>query len=254
MKITKRDLKVVLLLIGILSAFLAYQMYFSTKLEEIEAEHNKQAQLEKEIKELEEKQSHEKEYRDNMAKWETEILAKLTEFPVYQRYEDGILYLRHLEEEFDVYFGDYTVLEAASVQKVTGKVNYNDYATQLLSANTTTSYITTYEVFKELVNYIYADEEVTRVIDTLNITVDSETGELKGNLVMQAYAMIGGDRKYEEVEIPGYDELYDEDYEYETDPETGETISMIGVENIFGEKETEPETDENGEIIEPEEE
>ncbi len=256
MKITRRDLKVILLLVGILSAFLAYQMYFSKKLDEIEAEQNKQAQLEKEIKELQQKKDQEPKLKADMATWEKEILEKLNEFPVYQKYEDGILYLRHLEEEFDIYFGKYTILEASAVQNVTGKVNGKDYATQLLAANTNTTYVTTYEDFKELVDYIYADENVTRVINNVTMTFDRTTGQLSGNLVMDAYAMIGGDRVYEDVEIPGYDELYEEDFEYETDPDTGETISMIGVENIFGTIETTEavETDEYGNVIEPEEE
>ena len=129
MRVTRRDIKVILLLIGILSAFITYQFYLKSKLEDIDKVKDQITTLKAEIDDLRIKKRSENLFREQMGNQEKEVNAKIAEFPESQWYEDGILFLNYLEkrhelneeeEEIKIYYHRYQFTEATAVETVMG--------------------------------------------------------------------------------------------------------------------------------------
>lgn len=74
------------------------------------------------------------------------------------------------------------------------------------------NFLTTYEGFKELSDYIRDFPEPT-VIDNVSVSYDSSTGALAGNLTLKRFALTGTGKEYKSAVIDGID---------------------IGTDNIFG--------------------
>lgn len=99
---------------------------------------------------------------------------------------------------------------AASNQAAAGKENITTMTG--LESTITMNFQTTYEGFKQLVDYInhYPDKTV---IDSVSVSRDSSTNELTGSLVLKRYALAGTGKVYE---TPTIDDI------------------SIGTDNIFG--------------------
>ncbi|MBR6364518.1 MAG: hypothetical protein IKS10_00250 [Lachnospiraceae bacterium] len=266
MRITKRDIKVILLLIGILSAFITYQFYLKTKLDDISKKEDEIATLKTEIEDLKMKKRSENLFRTQMAEQDKEVKAKIDEFPANQWYEDGILFLNYMEKrdellddeekKMKIYFDRYTFTEATMVESVIGKLNMTPRHISLLDANTKAEFICDYETLKEMVRVIYANDDTKRMIRNMNIEV-KWTGDfpLKGDIEFSSFAIDDDnnkDRVYVPVKVPGYEKVYEKTFtdgqpngeEYvpetivSTDPDTGETKyendDIIGLDCVFG--------------------
>lgn len=274
MRVTRRDIKVILLLIGILSAFITYQFYLKTKLDDIDKVKDQITTLKAEIDDLRTKKRSENLFREQMGNQEKEVNAKIAEFPESQWYEDGILFLNYLEkrhelneeeEEIKIYFHRYQFTEATAVETVMGKLNMAGRKITLLDATTNAHFICDYDALKEMINQIYSNGDTKRMIRTLNIEV-KWTGDfpLVGDVTFSSFAMNDDNnenRKYIPVKVPGYEKVYDatitdgepNGQEYiphtapETDPDTGELVTdpdtgetkmvnddVIGIDCVFG--------------------
>lgn len=261
MRITKRDIKVILLLIGILSAFITYQFYLKSKLDDIEQKENEITKLQTEIKELKAKKQNETLYRTKMGEWEKEVTKKEQEFPADQWYEDGILFLNYMEqrhnlydeEEMKIYFNRYEIKEAEEIDVVNGKMSKAGRRIALADATTYAEFICDYASLKELVNVIYANKDTKRMIRSMNIEVKKGSYlPLDGDINFSSFAIQDLNNKelapYKPVPVPGYEKIYDatvkQTGEYvpetivSTDPDTGETKveydDIVGIDCVFG--------------------
>jgi len=260
MRITRRDIKVVLLLIGILSAFVVYQFYFKNQLDEIETKNNEITQLEKDIEELEKKSIYKEKYRKDMGDMDNQVIAKVNEFPADQWYEDGIMFLDYMErrhqlekykeEKMKIYFHTYEFTEATTVDTLLGELNTKMRLIELRDATTKAEFYCDYSALKEMVKAIYANKDTRRMIREMNIEVKwNGTFPLEGDIQFSSFAMYDPDhgkdpREYKRVEIPGYEEVYKKtivegvDYVPATvvNTDTGETEydDIIGIDCVFG--------------------
>lgn len=274
MRVTRRDIKVILLLIGILSAFITYQFYLKSKLDDISTVEDQISKLQEEIADLKIKQRSEKAFRTQMGNQETEVNNKIKEFPEDQWYEDGLLFLNYMEqrhnlneeeEEMKIYFHRYQFTEATAVESVMGKLNMTGRKITLLDATTNAHFICDYEALKEMIRLIYTNGDTKRMIRSLNVEV-KWTGDfpLSGDITFSSFAMNDDNndkRAYIPVKVPGYEKIYDvtitdgkpNGKEYvphtapETDPDTGELVTdpdtgetkmvnddIIGIDCVFG--------------------
>lgn len=261
MRITKRDIKVILLLIGILSAFITYQFYLKSKLDDIQKKEDEITKLQNEIAELKVKQQSAEMYRRQMGKWDKEITEKEQEFPADQKYEDGILFLNYMEQrhklydedEMKIYFNRYEVKEAEEIDVVNGKMSKLGRRIALLDAYTYAEFICDYDSLKEMINVIYANKDTKRMIRSMNLEVKwNGTFPLDGNIEFSSFAIKDGNNPdlapYVPVPVPGYEKIYDATVKetgvyvpetiVSTDPDTGETKveydDIVGIDCIFG--------------------
>lgn len=253
MRVTRRDIKVILLLIGILAAFITYQFYFKTKLDDIQVQEDKITALKAEIEDLEKKKAFESVYRKQMADQDKEVEEKISEFPADQWYEDGIVFLDYMErrhilkedkEKIKIYFNKYGFTEATTVESVIGQLNTYDRRISLLDATTKAEFISDYDGLKEMIRVIYGKDaetgsKIKRMIRTMNVEVKwNGTFALEGDIEFSSFAMADAGskkREYTPVKVPGYEDVYEttivKNQEYvphtapETDPDTGELVT-----------------------------
>lgn len=219
MKITRRDLGVLMIIAGIIIAFLGYKMSFEPNQEEIETLQNEQSQLKKDIEAL-------KPIKEDAPKWEKliedykkNIKDILDEFPAGVKQEDNIMYVVELLDKLNIEIPSFSATEAAMKQEIKGAGSLEGQTYQLLTAGLNMVYkVDAYQDMKDMLDYFYSDKEHKRTLDSIGLSFDKETGEISGSAALTQYVMTDGNKKYEEVELP---------------------LEEIGIENgcIFGETE-----------------
>ena len=215
MKITRRDLSVIMILTGVLAVFLVYQVYFTKKQAEVEALQAEQKSIQAQINELQPVKDNAPKYNSEMERFKTDLDEKVSEFPANVKYENGVMYMVELEENLAVTIPNFTVNEAEEVGSVEGLGSLFGYTYTLGKSAVNMSYtLETYDDMKEFINYVYGDEKNKRTISTMSMVFDNKTGEISGSVELSMFAMNDGTKIYEEEELP-----------YES----------VGVESIFGE-------------------
>lgn len=215
MKITRRDLGVIMILVGIMAIFLTYRLSFTKKQAEVEALQAEQASLRSQIDELQPIKDAADFYEKEMERFEKEIKETVEEYPVNVLFEDGIMYVVGIVDEMDVKIPNLTFTPSTAVSTVEGTGSFAGRTFELLRASESMTYTAAdYDTLKELLKYIYSDENNKKTITAISMTFDSATGEISGSLNVNMFAMSDGSRLYEPVELP---------------------LDKLGLEHIFGE-------------------
>lgn len=224
MKITRRDLGVIMILVGFFAAFLVYQLYFTDMQTQVEALQEEQKSLKTQISELQPVVDDAPYYESEMERFQTDISDMMDEFSVDVLYEDGIMYVVELEENLAISIPSFSTTEASVSDTVEGAGSLAGYNYTLASSSLSFSYtLDSYDDMKDFVNYIYDDKENKRTITSISMSFGSTTGEITGSVVINTYAMSDGVKDYEEQDLP---------------------LDDLGVENIFGEIEETEEAEE----------
>lgn len=206
MKITRRDLGVLMIIAGILIAFLAYKMSFESTLEEIETLQDEQRSIQAEIDSVTPLKVAAPTYEANMKKMNENIGKIMDEFAPDIWQEDNIMYVVEVLDNINVEVPNFSAAPAAPIQTVdgTGTLAGKKYTLGRAAINATYK-AETYEDLKEYINYIYSDETVKRVIDSITMAFDINEGNIAGATTIYQYVMNDDTRKYEPVELPDDD-------------------------------------------------
>lgn len=221
MKVSKRDIGILLFVIGAIAAFCVYQFYFRGAM-------NSKKTYEDESKQLQQRLNKYLNVDENaviaeMAKNAEDLSKKAEIYPAAYRYEDIIMYLdkwQSLPYEEMYYFKTYTIEETQVSNVVGGIIDWDqtnripiETSYMFSSANLKTTFGTnSYKGFKDMVNKIYLDP-APKTIRTLNAVFDASTGFIAGDITIDFFNVHNGNNVYVPVEI-------------------GDV--KTGVENIFG--------------------
>lgn len=216
MKISKKEIYMLLALLGIGIAVCAWQFGFkkiNAQTEELRAETEL---LQTEIQKY-------TAVKDNIALYTTgienatnNIVDVLQNFPVTILEEDMIMLGRSLEKTIDdTYVSNVTFGSAANVYVATSKpveattvpISYSLYNNKIL-----VSYKTTYEGFKDIIDYVCENKNCMSVAD-FSIAYDELTGLVTGTTSVNMYSVAGTDKEYTQQNLSGV---------------------SIGTDNIFG--------------------
>ncbi len=197
MKVTKRDVGLLIMLVGILAAILSYNFLYQKNIEKAEAETAK-------LKELQDTQAGLKELEDNLPFYKSEIERMdeenaeiVAHYPADVLPENEIMYAVELQENTDVY---YSALSYGSpVELSTGL----EEQTGVHAYDTTMSmtYQCSYEGLKEVIRHNLAQND-RRVINSVTASYDRTTGKLTGSMTLDQYTMSGTDKFYVEPYVP----------------------------------------------------
>ncbi len=204
MKVSRRDLGIIMVLLGIAAAFVVYQFFFRTTMAQVETLKADCADLEAQIKVIDEVSKNEQEIVTQTANWEKSLNDLVAHYPVKYLYEDGIMYLRDYEEgKMDLKFDAYTVVETYVLRAESAVVNGVDknyvYGLSTISSSFTAG---TYADMKAFINSIY-DDKHEKNVESITMAFNSSTGEVKGNLLINMYSLTDGvTNEYEGVQIP----------------------------------------------------
>ena len=207
MKFFGKIWKVLLALALLIAAFFFYKSNYVEKRIAYEPE---TARIETYIKAMQASIAENQRYASVQEKLEPAAAAvEASRLKLYQNFprqikeEDQIMYVLYLETLFgtEIFF-DYGQLQAVA-QLSDGAI--------LMKLLLTVNYETTYDGFKDMVNYLSTDSRITSV-ESANINYNAEKDEVSGNLTLSLYVLESELLEYQSPDV--------------AEPETGK-------ENIF---------------------
>lgn len=216
MKITRRDLGVLMIIAGLIIAFLGYKMSFEPTQEEIEKLQDEQQSLKDQIKQLQPYVDAEPKYLKGMEEMKKMVDKIVGKFPDDIIQEDNIVYMVDLLDELKVKVPSFSANPASEVKAVEGAGDFADKRYALKSAHLNFSYeAEDYDVMKELLDYIYKEDG--RKINTVTLAFNRETGEISGGIDISAFVLTDGVSEYKPPVLP------DDEYGIESGCIFGET-------------------------------
>ncbi len=210
MKITKKEVRILLILVGVLALVLSYLYLYQPMTEENEALEKKNSNLSTEITALRAKIAQESEMVEETLAYNEASIEILEEFPSYLKVENEIMDIVSMESKVNVEIPSLSISDPAVVTiDVTGNsssksaledttdIGNGELATicDLYSVTTTIAYNTTYDGMKEMITDVVSSEN-TRSVQTFSATFNSATGELTGTLSFDSYFIFGSYKDY----------------------------------------------------------
>ena len=206
MKVGKKELYLLLALLGVGIAVLAWQFGFNKLNVKTEALRVETDALRSEITKY-------TAVKDNIALYTTgienatnSIADVLHKFPVAILEEDMIMLGRQLEKKIDdtyvsnVSFGGASNIYVATsrpVEPTSVPLSYSLY-----NNNINISYETSYKGFKEIMDYINENKDRMSV-NNFSLSYDTETGLVAGTTSINMYSVTGTDKQYTQQNLSG---------------------------------------------------
>lgn len=203
MKIAKRDIAIVMVVLGAIILFISYKFAFSPSMDTVKEEEAKQADLQKEIDEIKKVAGTESQMDRDMKEWASNIETALKKYNPSYSYEDGLLWLKQVEEAKDT-MGN-TASGAPLIDSYTvSEIGLNNMSTivegQGKFAGTTYGYgrsiytfdylIDSYANLKLFLDYIVtpASRDGVKTIDSMTFVI-SNSGAISGTVNMSVYVL-----------------------------------------------------------------
>jgi len=208
MKLTKRDVGLLLIVAGVLICLGCYRFVYMKNVDE-------QAKLKSQLKTIQTEEQGLAELQANRSFYESEIERMnaedqeiLAKFPVDILPENEIMYVVDMEEENDISFSDISYGTAS--ERSTGYESRTGL--QAYDVEMSLSYLSTYQGLKDVILYT-GGQDRRMVINTVTASFDRSTGNLSGAMTLNQYLITGTDAVYNPPYVPAM---------------------SIGTDNIFG--------------------
>lgn len=208
MKIAKRDLKLLLILAGLLVFLLLYLLVFNplqTKIDEVEA---RNAELSAQVEDLEAKYLKMGEYEEGIKASREYVNETLKSFPGDVKEEDILSYLLTMEARQGVRMESVTFNKPELVQQfnMMTEVDGQDVAIPAgaYRASTVMTGTLTYPQAKNVINYLYESDKQT-TLENATLTYNAETGKLSGSFQLAKYFVNWDGAEYVPERVPVVD-------------------------------------------------
>ena len=209
MKVSKRDISILLIALGLIGAFAVFQFYFRGALEE-------KKKYEDESKTLQARLDKYLDVDENaviaeMAKNREELETEASVYPAAYLYEDIIMYMYEWQElpYEEIYnFPKYTIEETAETENFGGVLDWNEkehlpveVSYSFKKATLAADYeLNSYKGFKDMINKIYLDPK-PKTVRSLTAIFDPANGFINGEIVVDFLNVQNGNNKYNPVTI-----------------------------------------------------
>lgn len=209
MKVSKRDISILLIALGLIGAFAVFQFYFRGALKDKE-------KYEKESKELQSRLDKYLGVDENaviaeMAKNKQYLEDEAKKYPAAYLYEDIIMYMNDWQElpYEEIYnFPEYTIEETKVSDTYGGVLDWDAQKHEPIEVNYTFSKATleakygtnSYKAFKDMINKIYLDKE-PKTISSLTALFDQSNGFIEGLIDIDFLNVQNGKNGYNPVTI-----------------------------------------------------
>jgi len=205
MKISKKDAKLLLVLLGIvifIAGYLGVYNRYVAKTDELQTQIN---ELKPQLEQLQEYESKRAEYEAGMKSAQDYVLTETARYPTTVRQEDQLLYAIKLRDQVGAKIGSVGFSEIAPVADLTGIRDQDGKSAFVpLSAyvsNMNVNCSLTYDQMKKLVDFLYATPEST-TLESMSVSYDAETGSLTGAVSVNQYSVRSADDPYVAAEVP----------------------------------------------------
>ncbi|MBH1939785.1 hypothetical protein I5677_02615 [Mobilitalea sibirica] len=237
-KITANQIKFIINMISLTIFAVAYLYIFDNYTGKTDDIYQEVELIKAQMKEREQRLSEEDEVLSEIPEVKEEGQKVIDSFPVYIAKEDNFMFIEKMEEALDVQISSVNVtdnvifyetsvparsevlisenllptLEESDVGSTDDNKEENEQVMTGIQNTISMSFVTTYQGFKELVEYIREYPERT-IIENASVSYDSTTGNLTGSLMLKRFALAGSGKEYKAPVIDGIN---------------------IGTDNIFG--------------------
>ena len=208
MKIAKRDLKLLLILAGLLVFLLLYMLVFNplqTKITDMKAEN---AKLSAQVEDLESKYLRMAEYEEGIKDSRAYVKETLKSFPGDVKEEDILSYLLTMEARQGIRMQSVTFNNPVLVQQfnMMTQVDGQDVPVPAGAYRSTTvlTGTLTYPQAKNVINYFYDSDKQT-TLDNVTLTYNAETGKLTGSFELAKYFVNFDGAEYVPERVPVVD-------------------------------------------------
>lgn len=216
MKVSKRDLYLLLALAGVIIAFCSWQFGFKKMTAKTETLRTDTATIQAEIDKYSAIKNNIDIYQKGIEEHTAKIVSVLRNYPVDVLTEDVIMLGRELEKNnVSTYVAGVSVGPKGIVYTATSKpANSSETPVtyQLLNSDVSMSYTTSYKGLQEFFDYIN-NHENRMSVQNFSVSYDTTTGLLSGSSVVNMYSVTGMDKEYNEQNLSGV---------------------QLGTDNIFG--------------------
>ena len=206
MKVSKKEIYLLLALVGIGIAVCAWQFGFKKINAKTDALNAETDVLKVEISKYTAVKDNIELYNTGIEDATNHIADVLYDFPAMVMEEDMIMFGRSLEKNIDdtfvstVAFGapsNVYVVTSHPVEATTMPISYSLYNNAI-----TISYETSYEGFKELVDYVRSNKN-RMTIENFSLAYDENTGLLTSSTAINMYSVTGTDKEYTQQNLSG---------------------------------------------------
>lgn len=229
---SKNNIKIILVLLAIAMVGLTYMYVFKPNRDDTESIKSETETLEARLNELREKDQHRDEYLTKTQEYYEKFDTLLADYPAALNQEVTIMFMKGVEDarnnEFSIQTAGLGRPEQFYTLGGTAQVPEGYICTRAAFPIT---YVGTYNSLKEYIDYIMA-YPYRMNISSINIAYDTELDVATGSVSMNAYAIAGGDRTPESVDVDvengvenlflgGADSPSVQSYSYDTDNGAG---------------------------------
>ena len=208
MKLAKRDLKLLLILAGLVIFLLLYLLVFNpaqTRLQEIEA---RSSQLTAQVQELETQYLHMADYEAGIDAGRKNVRELLESFPGDVKEEDILSYLLTMEAKEGIHMESVTFNPPEIVQSFPAVLEQSgqDVAAEVEAcrASTVMTGSLTYPQAKNVIDYFYASPRQT-TLENATLTYNAESGQLTGTFQLAKYFIRWDGAEYIPERVPVVD-------------------------------------------------
>ena len=194
MTLQKKDIKLIIVLVGVLVLVIAYFAVFRTYRDKTDDLQSQIDSLQPELQQLREYDDHKQEYLDGIDAYKENAKSIMSSLPSSIWTEDQIMFLSMMEDDLDIEaqseaFSDPTVLTQFSGTPLEDIDNYNDKVDMTAQKyQTTLSVNMDYNKFKDFIDYIYDEENMTG-IDSVSLSYNAEDADLGISTVINQYSL-----------------------------------------------------------------
>ena len=209
LKVSPKDMKLLLLLLALVILAGSYFFVYQKNMEKKALLEEEDIKLEEQVQVLKDKVAKKQEVIKDTNKKQADSKKIIKVFPSKMTTEKGIAILDSFEKINDFYISEesfamnelmYQKEDGDNIEESEdGQSNYMGYR-----SNITVSFESPYEALKEVMKQINSFPN-RMTVDTMTLSYDSETGNLKGTMVINCYSLKGTDKAYEPPIIPGID-------------------------------------------------
>lgn len=199
--ITKREKKLLLYAVGILSVVLVYFFIVSPGAEKRTELKNTGEALEAELEAVKEHAELQTYYEQETAVMQAEIDRVLAEFPARITEETTIMYAAMLEDDSDIYIPSISIGNSNLIYTLgqeSGEVAGT--GVDLYGTPVVYTFTVSYDDMKQVIRTIQEDEN-QRNVETITLSYESGTGMLIGTMTVNMYAATGTDAVYQAPQV-----------------------------------------------------
>lgn len=203
----KKEIQLLIALVGIAVAFLSWQYIYKPKMEQVEQMNAQNQTLQSEVNRLEQMEANRANYVADTEELKAEAEDVIALFPAGYLVEDQIMYLYGMEgvSENEVVVPSVGMANPESIPYAGNLAvegyNLTDEGIAMNKSATNITFMTTYDGLKNVVKYVY-DMPGRKAITSVSVS-GGEDGYLSGTMTMDFYALEGAGKEYDPVSIGG---------------------------------------------------